>query len=259
MFGPVFCSVSSIAIGDIHGNATGLSELLAQLRPELAADDTVVFLGDYIDRGPDSKGCVDAILSFIDDVPARVVCLTGNHEYWFLRSLDDFARHSWLLGMDGFVTIRSYSIEAADAIRNATAEEGEGIFTRDVTLPYHRFFDTLPPRHVEFFRSLQPYYRNANAIFVHAGFDHRIALEEHSPHSLFFGWDDSHFPDGYIGDALVLYGHRNNAELDADGWPHPRRIGNTIGLDSSRYGIVTALRVPDKRVFQSRRHLPKVD
>ena len=56
--------MSSIAIGDVHGNAAGLRDLLDQLRPEVTDADTVVFLGDYIDRGPDSKGCVDEILAF---------------------------------------------------------------------------------------------------------------------------------------------------------------------------------------------------
>jgi predicted MPP superfamily phosphohydrolase len=54
--------------------------------------DTVVFLGDYIDRGPNSKECVDAILSLQQDVAAEVVCLCGNHEDWFMRTLRDHSR-----------------------------------------------------------------------------------------------------------------------------------------------------------------------
>jgi predicted phosphodiesterase len=51
--------LATIAIGDIHGNLSALNDVLAQLRSEATSDDTVVFLGDYIDRGPDSRGCVD--------------------------------------------------------------------------------------------------------------------------------------------------------------------------------------------------------
>lgn len=245
--------MSSIAIGDVHGNAAGLRNLLNQLKPEVSEADTVIFLGDYIDRGPDSKGCVDEILAFSDDVPADVVCLAGNHEDWLLRTWNDYSRHSWLIGMDGFVTIQSYSAEAVDVLREAIAIAGTEFFTGRVTLPYHVFFDHVPERHVQFFRSLKPYYRDTNGIFVHASFDQRIPLEEHSPESLFFGWDDARFPEGYTGELTVLYGHHNNADIDADGWPRPRRIGKTIGLDSSRYGVITALRLPDERLFQSRK------
>jgi calcineurin-like phosphoesterase family protein len=245
--------VSSIAIGDVHGNAAGLRDLLKQLKPEVTEADTVIFLGDYIDRGPDSKGCVDEILAFSDEVPADVVCLIGNHEDWLLRTWNDYSRHSWLIGMDGFVTIQSYSVEAVDVLLEAVAIAGAELFTGHVTLPYHVFFERVPERHEQFFRSLKPYYRNADGIFVHASFDQRIPLEKHLPESLFFGWDDTRFPEAYTGEATVFYGHRNNAEVDANGWPRPRRIGKTIGLDSSRYGVITALRVPDERLFQSRK------
>src|SRR6476659_4786 len=105
--------MATIAVGDIHGNLPALNDILSQLRGEAAAGDTVVFLGDYIDRGPDTKRCVDAILEFQQEVSARVVCLRGNHEEWLLRTRRDDRRHSWLLGMEAFDTIRSYSPEAA--------------------------------------------------------------------------------------------------------------------------------------------------
>ena len=78
--------MATIAIGDIHGWREPLDELLATLRPRLSTDDTVVFLGDYIDRGTDARGCIDAVLAFRDSVPARVVCLIGNHEEWLLQN-----------------------------------------------------------------------------------------------------------------------------------------------------------------------------
>src|SRR3954469_16939939 len=101
--------MATIAIGDIHGNLNALEDVLAQLRREARRDDTVVFLGDYIDRGPESKGCVDAVIGFQRDVDAQIVCLLGNHEDWLLRTLRDHRCHSWLLGMDALDTIRSYS------------------------------------------------------------------------------------------------------------------------------------------------------
>ena len=88
-------------------------DLLDQLRNQVTPADRVVFLGDYIDRGPDTKGCVETVLEFRREVKAPVVCLCGNHEDWLLRTMRDHRRHSWLLGMEAFDTIRSYSVEAA--------------------------------------------------------------------------------------------------------------------------------------------------
>ena len=112
--------MATIAIGDIHGNLHALSDLLEQVRDEVGEGDTVVFLGDYIDRGADSRGCVDAILSFQRESPARITCLIGNHEEWLLKTQRDHSSHSWLLGMDGLRTgwsflclCKSFAIEAS--------------------------------------------------------------------------------------------------------------------------------------------------
>jgi serine/threonine protein phosphatase 1 len=72
--------MATIAIGDIHGNIAALDDLLDQVARDLTASDEVVFLGDYIDRGPASKACIDRILDFRSHSAARVVTLLGNHE-----------------------------------------------------------------------------------------------------------------------------------------------------------------------------------
>jgi serine/threonine protein phosphatase 1 len=64
----------------VHGNRAALDDLLTRLEGELEASDTVVFLGDDIDRGPDSKGCIDRILRFRAESQGTVVTLLGNHE-----------------------------------------------------------------------------------------------------------------------------------------------------------------------------------
>ena len=93
--------MATIAVGDIHGCLPALVDLLDQLRNQITAADRVVFLGDYIDRGPDTKGCLEAVLEFRRDVNAPVVCLCGNHEDWLLRTLHDHRRHSVLVGSIG--------------------------------------------------------------------------------------------------------------------------------------------------------------
>jgi serine/threonine protein phosphatase 1 len=69
----------TIVIGDIHGDMGHLRTLWSRL-PELTSDDTVVFLGDYIDRGLDSRGVVEFVRKLHEHTPARVVALMGNHE-----------------------------------------------------------------------------------------------------------------------------------------------------------------------------------
>jgi serine/threonine protein phosphatase 1 len=245
--------MATIAIGDIHGNLSALNDVLGQLGAELADDDTVVFLGDYIDRGPDAKGCVDAILGFQRQVTARVVCLRGNHEDWFLRTLGDPERHSWLLGMEAFDTIRSYSVEAAVALREAVSAAGLPLFTGRRALPYHVFFETVPKAHISFFEQLSLYYRGSDGICVHGGLDPQVPfLEDQTVEALI--WGTKGFPDEYRGGETVAYGHRDNAELNQHGWPQPRIIGSTIGLDTISHGVLTAMRLADRRLFQSAQH-----
>ena len=245
--------MATFAIGDIHGNLAALTDLLRQLRDEISAGDTVVFLGDYIDRGSDSRGCVDAILAFQREVPSEVVCLLGNHEDWLLRTLRDHTRHSWLLGMEAFDTIRSYSAEAERTIREAVANAGADLYLEQCALPYEAFFERVPEEHLRFFEGLRPYHRSPDCLLTHGGLDPRVArLEEQSHRDLI--WGAGTFPRGYEGDEIVVYGHRNNTTVNANGRVVPAVIGRTIGIDTSARGMLIALRLPDQRVFQSARY-----
>lgn len=83
--------------------------------------------------------------------------------------------------------------------------------------------------------------------------DPRVArVQEQAREALI--WGAGNFPNGYEGDELVVYGHRNNAALTANGWPEPALVGRTIGIDTISHGVLTAVRLPDQRVFQSARH-----
>jgi serine/threonine protein phosphatase 1 len=245
--------MATIAIGDIHGNIAALRDLLTQVRAEAARGDSVVFLGDYIDRGPDSRACIDAILSFRSECEAHVVCLKGNHEDWLLKAEANHFHHSWLLAMDAFPTIRSYSPEAERTLRDALRQLGGDAYGERAPLPYDVFFDTLPPSHREFFDGLSLYFEGPDCVCSHAGLDSRVeSLDAQSPRT--FIWGRWSFPDDYAGEPPVVYGHYNDPELDAAGWPTPRIVGNTCGIDTISYGVLTAIRMPDRRVFQSARY-----
>lgn len=246
--------MATFAIGDVHGYLAPLTDVLTQVADAAGSGDVVVFLGDYIDRGPDSRACIDAILAFRRDTPAGVVCLRGNHEDWLLRTERDYTRHSWLLGMEGLVTIASYSPEAERAIRKALGEAGLRLFLGTCALPYNVFFDAMPPSHRAFFNELALCHETADCLCTHAGLDPTVAtLAGQTPESLIWGHDG--FPARYVGNVPVVYGHWNNADFDSAGWPRPRIEGTTIGIDTIAQGVLTAIRLPDRRVFQSARYV----
>jgi hypothetical protein len=115
------------------------------------------------------------------------------------------------------------------------------------------FFNLVPQAHAEFFRSLVPFHLSADCLCVHGGVNPRAPrIEDQTRESVIWGGEG--FPDRYEGAPTVVYGHRNNADVDAGGWPKPRIIGRTVGLDTISHGVLTAMRFPDRRVFQSARH-----
>jgi hypothetical protein len=162
------------------------------------------------------------------------------------------------MGMDAFETIRSYSPEAAHVLRQAIEATGREIFFSRRALPYQVFFDAMPRTHISFFEALVPYYHGADGICVHGGLDPAGVPLNEQPLEVFLGGSDG-FPDDYVGADAVAYGHWDNAELNDQGWPTPRIVGVTIGIDTISHGVLTAVRLSDRRVFQSARYPSQPD
>jgi serine/threonine protein phosphatase 1 len=245
--------MSTFAIGDIHGLANALRQVLTQIGPRVEPGDTVVFLGDYIDRGPDSKACVDHIIEFGRDVAAPVVTLLGNHEQWLLRTRGDYTNHSWLLGMEGLTTVASYSPAAAAALREEKRAAGVELYTEKVALPYNLFFDAMPQAHHQFFDALQRCHRTSDAFCSHGGCNPAAGpLDSQSEQDLV--WGSRAFIESFAGPDFVVYGHWSNAEPGEPGIWSPARQAFSLGLDTSAHGIVTAVRLPRLEVFQAADH-----
>jgi predicted MPP superfamily phosphohydrolase len=244
--------MATFAIGDVHGNYPALDDLVTRIERVAEREDTIVFLGDYIDRGRQSRDCIDRILSLSKNSEARVVALMGNHEEWFLQTAEDYSRHTWVF-MGAFPTIESYSRDAAGAIYEEIVRLGPRLILEKVRLPYEQFFEAMPDEHLQFFRNLKTFHRTPDAVCVHGGLDPAMGpVEEQEPRSLIWGTED--FPEGYRGDDDVLYGHADNPAIDKNGWPYPRILRRTYGLDTISHGVLTALRLPDGTVFQSARY-----
>jgi serine/threonine protein phosphatase 1 len=177
-------------------------------------DDTVVFLGDYIDRGPDSKGVVDYILQLKKNLP-HVVCLKGNHEAMLL---------DWVLNGTGYDL---YLYNGGAATMSSYSQGGEF---------------KLPPEHLAFFTSLLLYYETEHYIFVHAGIRGGVPLEEQDPHDLI-----------WIRDEFILSPHDYGKTVVFGHTPLQRVFvaPNKIGIDTGAVygGTLTCLELPAQRFY----------
>jgi len=221
------------AVGDVHGESEKLDELLAML--PLAQGDRLVFLGDYIDRGPDACGVIDRLIDFATRWPCTF--LLGNHESMFLDFLgwtDDayFGGDAFLMN-GGDRTLASY-----------------GYFDREK--PDRESF-RLPKAHEDFLLQLESSYREADYLFVHAGLgtaqlrldDVDYALRRTRPEDLLWNRTSCDLPHR-LG-VTVVYGH-TPAEDFAVRWNLPYSIGIDTGAVYG--GPLTAIRLPDETIFQ---------
>jgi serine/threonine protein phosphatase 1 len=150
------------AVGDVHGCAALLDRLHARIRDD-ARDaperrKVVVYLGDYVDRGPDSAGVIDRLLD--DPLPGfETVYLKGNHEDFMLRFLDDPSVGGYWLMNGGGATLASYDVTETRPGRSAGPADGLG----------DAFRARLPAAHREFLDGLRLMHREGDFVFVHAG------------------------------------------------------------------------------------------
>lgn len=209
-----------IAIGDIHGMAHVLKLLLHHLEKEFSPDDAqFVFLGDVIDRGPDSLPAVNQVCRIIDTYPGSVMVL-GNHDF-FLRHMADLSlakdeEDRWL-AQGAMNTLESYGLDESDLIAAGKAMRR----TR--------------PRHVALFENAVSHFETERHYFVHAGVDPEVPLSEQLDHDLM--WIRKGFLDHTAPfEKMIVHGHSiTPSEL-------PEVHSNRIAIDTGSYrtGRVTA-------------------
>ena len=234
-----------IAIGDVHGCATQLRSLLDALSPR--ADDTLVFLGDYVDRGPDTPGVIDQLLTLRNT--CRVIAIRGNHDQWMLE-VTKASLVGWL-SVGGYETIEAY---CPGLIANwPTPQMGEQPESNTFSEMIAHFLRQIPPRHLAFLEETRYYHREHGFIFVHAGLDPLRPLTEQTEHDLLMGTGLLLDPPGYRGCDTVVFGHKDTRKLRPDGLPLPFRPAdmNVVGLDTSVYdsGVLTAMDVMTGQVW----------
>jgi len=221
------------AVGDIHGEREMLAELLAKL--PLAEGDQVVFVGDYVDRGPDSHGVVELLVDFGKRHDCVFLC--GNHESMFLDFLGwrrpEFFAGDAFLANGGDRTLASYGyFESAD--------------------PDPLRFE-LPESHREFYRNLRLYHLAGDYLFVHAGIGRRLVKETDVQYALRRArsedllWDRSTVDMPHGLGVTVVYGHTPSLDFEVR-WNPPFGIGIDTGAVYG--GRLTAIRLPDETLFQ---------
>jgi serine/threonine protein phosphatase 1 len=235
----------TFVVGDIHGWAEPLQELLVQIRPRAAAGDTLVFIGDYIDRGPDSRRVVDLVLEERTIWPGPVVTLKGNHEANMLEAIHTGSARvfaEWIMRCRAKATVCSY--------------------TRLISVA--SFAASLPTEHRDFFENLTLWYEDEHAIYVHAGLRPRVAPADNTEEDMLWIRDDF-LRSNYAWPKPVVFGHTPQRELkriasvpptDPDALPvkleqivwRPLNLPETIGIDTGRAygGPLTAVILLDR-------------
>jgi serine/threonine protein phosphatase 1 len=224
------------AVGDIHGRADLLDKLLDQIdddaRASHARKRTLVFLGDYVDRGPDSCGVVEKLIADLPQGFARHF-LKGNHEALLLGFLDDPETLDLWLMNGGAATMASYGVDIKGLDRfNASPEAWRDAFAA-----------SLPESHRKFFAQLELSFADGDYLFVHAGVHPDRPLEAQLEADLI--WIRAPFLDwtGPFG-KMVVHGH---TPVRA-----PEIRLNRIGIDTGACFTdrLTALKLEgDKRTF----------
>jgi serine/threonine protein phosphatase 1 len=202
------------AVGDIHGRLDLLRELYARIEDDMDGPASIVFLGDYVDRGPDSAGVVDFLLDAVEPRHGPVF-LKGNHEDLWRRFLDEPEVGPAWFATGAATTLASYGIR-------------DGLTGQQPDFPAlsAQLRQAMPPAHHAFLDGLALNHRSGDYVFAHAGIRPRVPLERQDPGDLMWIRREFLSADGF-GGLCVVHGHSQVTE--AVDLPH------RIAVDTGAY------------------------
>ena len=216
------------AVGDIHGRADLLDRLHAKIAADAAARPqrrkVLVYLGDYVDRGHESRQVIDRLLAPPADGLQRVF-LKGNHEDAMLGFLEDVSIGPAWMGFGGDATLLSYNVDV-----HAGPPDGVDRLAHIQA----RLLERLPADHREFLRRLVLSHAEGDYFFAHAGVRPGVALTQQTAQDLMWIRDDFLYSRKDFG-KVVVHGHSIEME--------PVVTANRIGIDTGAFatGVLTAL------------------
>jgi serine/threonine protein phosphatase 1 len=212
------------AVGDIHGRLDLLVHLLDRIQDEAnpAFRNVLVFVGDYIDRGPDSREVVEH-LSTLEMPDWQVVFLRGNHDETLLKFLDDPMVYRNWREYGGAETLLSYGVMPP------SFDDKE-----DFVTAREEFLRGFPASHLDFFRRLEDFHVEGDYMFVHAGVRPGVPLEKQSASDLMWIRNEFLYSDKSFG-KMIVHGHTPSER--------PVRRRNRIGIDTGAFatGCLTAV------------------
>jgi serine/threonine protein phosphatase 1 len=208
----------------VHGRNDLLDELADTIQADLASaprEVITVFLGDYVDRGPQSAAVLDRLS--VGRFPTPVIALRGNHEEMFLKCLEDSASLDEWRRYGGLETLHSYGVDVKAVMRGEGLEEARAALLA-----------ALPAAHLDFLRATQLSVIIGDYFFCHAGVRPGVALERQSADDLMWIRDGFLRFEGSFG-KVVVHGHTPVADPDAR--------ANRINIDTGAFAtsVLTCL------------------
>ena len=205
----------TIAIGDIHGCAVALDILLEEIQPR--PSDTIVCLGDYVDRGPQSSRVIEILVGLISH--CRLVPLIGNHEIMMFKAINDPKNLDFWLQFGGDTTLASYG----NSLKN------------------------IPQHHLTFLSHCVRYHETKNHFFVHANYEPDTPLEEQPDELLFWEHIREFAPPLHFSGKTAIVGHTPQPDGEV------RDLGHVKLIDTHCYGgqWLTALDIDNNVIIQS--------
>lgn len=228
----------TLVISDIHGELDLLEELLIEVGYDPKVDQ-LILLGDYIDRGPDSKGVLEKVIALKKE---GAIVLRGNHEEMMVKALTTDEEKAWKHWTDrngGKQTLESYGFS-------------EDVFiVKDDDFVKPTLQSSTLNEHLQFIQSLDYYFEWDDTIFVHAGVHPSKPIDETDPHELV--WIRDVFHNGYCGEKTVIFGHTPTKNLHNDKCNNGVYYGENriIGIDGAAVygGQLNCLQYPENRTF----------
>lgn len=209
-----------LAIGDIHGCSKAFDTLMQAVK--LQPDDHLITLGDYVDRGPDSKGVIDRLIGL--NHTGQLVALRGNHEIMMLDAYCDRHRLEGWLACGGRETLASYT--------SSSKKKGQ--------------LDNIPDEHWNFVANIcRDWWETKDHFFVHGNVNPHKPLSQQSSHDLF--WTRFYHAQPHVSGKTMICGHTSQKS------GQPISLGYAICIDTWVYGKgwLTCLDVNSGQIWQA--------
>jgi len=211
------------AIGDIHGCMTELTSLHKKILTHEKFDvkkDLLIYLGDYIDRGKNSKEVIDQIIK-LKRSKINTINLMGNHEEFFVDFLFNKINNieQWLnFGLDQ--TLRSYGIEVVDFIKDGFGDD-------IIDQLRNALLSIMGEDHISFFKDLELSFSSEKYLFVHAGIDPNKKLEDQTKQDFLWSRSKGFFDKNFKSEKIIVHGHTPEENIVKDAY--------RINIDSGCY------------------------